>query len=172
MRDGWLFAVAVEIADSPHPHLYNSAESAGKPLWATLLAEPFPGAAKSMNERYGQETHTSAKRICPTLGMGCGDGSTDSSMLSLHRRGVLLASAFAVRELLFCHREEQRKKDGKGGPARYRPPRRRLKDVATLVVQGEVESFGLLILGNTQTDGHVDDLQNNEAHDTAIHQGR
>ena len=35
---------AIEIVDSLHPHLPNRAESAEKPLQATLLAEPFPGA--------------------------------------------------------------------------------------------------------------------------------
>jgi hypothetical protein len=34
---------AIEIVDSPHSHLPNSAETAEKPPQATLLAEPFPG---------------------------------------------------------------------------------------------------------------------------------
>ena len=97
------------------------------------------------------------------------DGLFDTQLVSAWRA---LRVCFALRKLLFGHRGEQRKEDGKRRPARYRPPRRRLQDVATLVVQGEVESFGLLILGHTQTHRHIDDLQNSEADDPTIYQSR
>jgi hypothetical protein len=69
--------------------------------------------------------------------------------------------------------QRERRDAGRGAAAgRCRPPRDTLDDVSALVVQGEVETLGLLLLGDPQPDDDIDQLEQDEAHHAAVDECR